>query len=80
MLPALFLACLQRWHQGTLPYAYEDQAMDPQVAHAICAAADPVHALASDASLWGAEAGHPQLTAALRRAAARVTDFQKEYG
>jgi D-arabinitol 4-dehydrogenase len=79
MLPALFLACLQRWHQGTLPYAYEDQAMDPQVAHAICAAADPVQALASDASLWGAEAGHPQLTAALRGAAARVTDFQKEY-
>lgn len=79
MLPALFLACLQRWHRGQLPYAYEDQAMDPKAAHAICAAADPVAALAGDRTLWGAEAGHPQLMAALRRAAGRVEQFQKEY-
>ncbi|NEI60259.1 mannitol dehydrogenase family protein, partial [Rhizobium leguminosarum] len=28
MLPALFLAFLQRWHRGSLPYAYQDQGMD----------------------------------------------------
>ena len=36
MLPALFLAFLQRWHRGEIPYAYHDQAMDPAAAHAIC--------------------------------------------
>jgi len=78
MLPALFLACLQRWHAGTLPYDYEDQAMDPQAAHAICAAADPITAFAADASLWGPLAANPQLVAALHRAGARVTGFEKE--
>jgi len=29
MLPALFLAFLQRWHRNELPYIYHDQAMDP---------------------------------------------------
>ncbi len=44
MLPALFLAFLQRWHRGELPYTYQDQSMDEAVAHAICQAADPVKA------------------------------------
>ncbi|ROZ72053.1 D-arabinitol 4-dehydrogenase [Ramlibacter sp. WS9] len=79
MLPALFLACLRRWHDGELPYAYEDQAMDPQVAHAICAAPDPVAAFAADTSLWGPQAGNAQLLAALRGAAERVEQLQKEY-
>jgi len=79
MLPALFLACLRRWHEGSLPYAYEDQAMDPTVAHAICAAADPVAAFAAYESLWGPEAGNTQLIAALRRADERVTHLQEEY-
>ncbi|CAB5664703.1 Polyol:NADP oxidoreductase [Delftia tsuruhatensis] len=72
MLPALFLAFLQRWHHGTLPYAYEDQAMDPVAAHAICAAADPVAALCAQPSLWGAAAGHPRLVEAVRRATDRL--------
>jgi D-arabinitol 4-dehydrogenase len=54
MLPALFLAFLQRWHQGTLPYAYQDQGMDEAVAHAICDAADPVLALCADAGCGAA--------------------------
>ena len=72
MLPALFLAYLQRWHQGRLPYAYQDQAMDPAAAHAICSAADPVAAFAADAALWGPLAGDARLLAALRTAAGRV--------
>jgi D-arabinitol 4-dehydrogenase len=79
MLPALFLACLRRWHSGALPYAYEDQAMDPAVAHAICDSADPVAAFAANPVLWGPQAGDPRLIAALRRAAGRVTEFEKEY-
>lgn len=79
MLPALFLACLRRWHTGELPYAYEDQAMDTRVAHAICAAADPVAAFAANRVLWGPQAGDPQLIAALRRATERVIQLQEDY-
>ncbi len=75
MLPALFLAFLQRWHAGQLPYTYQDQGMDPAVAHAICDAPDPVAALCADASLWGATAGDVQLVDAVRRASVRVSAF-----
>lgn len=75
MLPALFLAFLQRWHRGELPYEYQDQAMDPRAAHAICDAADPIGVFARDAVLWGELAGDTRLDAALRAAAQRVRDF-----
>jgi len=75
MLPALFLAYLQRWHAGQIPYAYQDQAMDAAAAHAICDADDPVAAYAVDATLWGEMASNPQLLAALRNAYARVQAF-----
>lgn len=75
MLPALFLAFLQRWHKGALPYAYQDQGMDEAVAHAICDAADPVAALCSDAGLWGNIAADARLIDAVRRAAERVARF-----
>lgn len=72
MLPALFLAFLQRWHHGMLAYAYQDQAMDPATAHGICAAPDPVAALCGQEPLWGRAAGDPRLVDAVRRATVRV--------
>ncbi|WP_431273149.1 D-arabinitol 4-dehydrogenase [Variovorax ureilyticus] len=75
MLPALFLAFLQRWHRGALPYAYQDQGMDEAAAHAICDAADPVAALAANRTLWGETAGDVRLVEALRKADARVQAF-----
>lgn len=78
MLPALFLAYLQRWHRGQIPYTYQDQAMDPAVAHAICDAADPVAAYAADTTLWGEMAGRAELVDALRKAYARVQAFVAE--
>jgi len=78
MLPALFLAFLQRWHRGALPYAYQDQGMDPAAAHAICEAPDPVAALCADGTLWGALAGDARLAAAVRGAARRVEAFVAE--
>ena len=75
MLPALFLAYLQRWHQGLLDYTYEDQAMDPAAAHAVCMAPDPVAEFCRDPVLWGPEAGHPALIDAVRRASERVHHF-----
>jgi D-arabinitol 4-dehydrogenase len=75
MLPALFLAYLQVWHRGGIAYTYQDQAMDPAVAHAMCDAADPVAAFCADAVLWGEMAGDERLMAALRLAFERVREF-----
>ena len=77
MLPALFLAYLQRWHAGNISYEYQDQAMDPAVAHAICESADPVAAFCADLSLWGNLAGDARLVAAMRGAYARVQQFMQ---
>jgi D-arabinitol 4-dehydrogenase len=77
MLPALFLAYLQRWHSGQIHYEYQDQAMDPAVAHAICESADPVVAMCADRPLWGELAGDARLIAALRAASARVAQFMQ---
>jgi D-arabinitol 4-dehydrogenase len=79
MLPALFLAFLQRWHRGGIPYCYEDQGMDADAAHAICDAADPTAAFAADRGLWGPLAGDSHLVGALRRAGERVSTFIQEH-
>jgi D-arabinitol 4-dehydrogenase len=79
MLPALFLAYLQRWHAGQIPYAYQDQAMDPAAAHAMCESADPVAAFAADATLWGELASDPRLESAIRNASGRVGAFVAGY-
>ncbi|MFM1908773.1 MAG: hypothetical protein RLZZ591_2450 [Pseudomonadota bacterium] len=75
MLPALFLAYLQRWHAGQIHYTYQDQAMDVAQAHAICESADPLAAFAADAVLWGELAGDERLVAGLRSAFERVQRF-----
>ncbi len=77
MLPALFLAYLQRWHAGAIAYTYQDQAMDPATAHAICASPDPVQAFCADATLWGPLAGDPRLREAVSQAFGRVQAFMK---
>lgn len=78
MLPALFLAYLQRWHTGGIPYVYEDQAMDDEAAHAVCTAADPVVAFAADPVLWGDLVQDTRLIEALRHAYNRVKQFEQE--
>ncbi len=79
MLPALFLAFLQRWHRNEIPYAYHDQAMDPVAAHAICEATDPVDAFCRDTVLWGPSAGDPRLAGGIRAASERVATFVREH-
>ena len=79
MLPALFLAYLQRWHRGQISYTYQDQAMDPEQAHAICEAADPTAAFCADTVLWGDLVGNPTLVSAIRVAYDRVSAFVKEH-
>jgi D-arabinitol 4-dehydrogenase len=75
MLPALFLAYLQRWHRGTLPHRYEDQAMDAAKAHALCDAADPAAVFCAEPALWGTAAGDTRLVSAVRAAGERVQRF-----
>ena len=79
VLPALFLAYLQRWHAGQIPYAYQDQAMDPAVAHVICSAADPVAAFCADTTLWGPTANDERLVSAVRQAAQRVNQLTQDH-
>lgn len=79
MLPALFLAFLQRWRRGEITN-YRDQGMDEAAAHAICAAADPVDAFCRDRVLWGELAGDARVIAALRDATQRVHRFIEEHG
>lgn len=79
VLPALFLAYLQRWHKGQISYEYQDQAMNTQAAHAICDAADPVAAFCADAVLWGELASDHRLIAFMRVAYAQVNQFVKTH-
>jgi D-arabinitol 4-dehydrogenase len=79
MLPALFLAYLQRWHAGQIAYTYQDQAMDAANAHAMCEAADPIAAFCADTPLWGPLANDPRLVSAMRTAYARVQQFVAQH-
>jgi D-arabinitol 4-dehydrogenase len=72
MLPALFFRFLERWHEGKLPYAYQDGVMDPATAHAFFEAADPVKAFVADKLLWGSLAQSADLERVLRAALGRV--------
>ncbi len=75
VLPALFLAYLQLWHQGALPYEYQDQVMNRDAAHEICADADPVASLVADRVLWGDLAGDARLLSAIRAAQIQVEQW-----
>ncbi len=78
-LPALFFHFLRRWHQGALPYTYQDQSMDPKTTHGFFNTSDPLAAFGSDAVLWGPLAGDPRLMAALRQADAEVQAFVAQH-
>lgn len=71
-LPALFLLFIERWAAGTLPFTYQDQAMDEDAMRAILAAPDPVTAFCAEARLWGRLASDPRLTAAVAAAVDRL--------
>jgi D-arabinitol 4-dehydrogenase len=77
ILPALFFRFLERWHEGKLPYAYQDGVMDPAVAHGFFESSDPIKAFASDRGLWGKMAGSEGLERVLRAAIGRVDAWLK---
>lgn len=71
VLPALFFVFLQRWHAGTLPYAYQDGTMDIEAAHAIFADAEPLKAFCAD-RMWGSLSGAQDLQSAVEAGVKRV--------
>jgi D-arabinitol 4-dehydrogenase len=79
ILPALFLAYLQRWHKGQIAYEYQDQAMNADAAHAMCDAADPIAEFCADKVLWGDLANDSRLVAAMRKAFDQVTQFMEDH-
>ena len=78
LLPALFFEVLKRWHQGRLPFNYQDGVMDPAAAHALFDTADPLDAFCRDGLLWGPLAGDPGLGTAIRAAHRGVLQFISE--
>jgi D-arabinitol 4-dehydrogenase len=72
ILPALFFRFLERWHEGKLPYTYQDGVMDPAVAHGYFTSADPIRAFVSDKQLWGKMAGTEGLERVMRGAIGKV--------
>jgi D-arabinitol 4-dehydrogenase len=72
ILPALFFRFLERWHEGKLPYTYQDGVMDPSAAHAFFTATDPVKAFTADKLLWGSMAQTEGLERVMRNAISKV--------
>ncbi len=65
-LPALFFVFMERWHEGKLPFAYQDGILDEAAVHAMYESADPVKTFAADRALFGELAGKPEFEALLR--------------
>lgn len=75
MLPALFLAFLERQQRGEISFEYQDQAMPAANAQAICTSDDVVKAFVADRLLFEELAGDERLLTAMRDAYARVQAF-----
>jgi D-arabinitol 4-dehydrogenase len=75
LLPALFLVFLQRQQRGEIPFKYEDQAMNPATAQAICQSSDPIATFAGERVLFGSIAGDERLIQVLRQATDRISTF-----
>lgn len=77
LLPALFFVFMEQWHQGKLPYAYQDGIIDEAAVHAMYESADPVHVFASNKALFGELAANADFEALLREQIAKARGFVK---
>lgn len=75
MLPALFFVFMQRWHQGELPYTYQDGILDEQAVHQMFTSADPIAQFARDTKLFGPLAQQASFEQLLRRSVDRVNSW-----
>ncbi|WP_028865818.1 D-arabinitol 4-dehydrogenase [Psychromonas aquimarina] len=72
-LPALFFTFMQKWHEGQLPYEYQDGILDEQAVHAMYNSADPIKAYATNEMLFGELASKPEFETLLRNKIAVVS-------
>ncbi|MEY8712808.1 D-arabinitol 4-dehydrogenase [Mangrovibacter phragmitis] len=72
MLPALFFVFMEQWHNGALPYEYQDGILDAPAVHAMFNAADPITVYASNQALFGELASRADFAALLRAKIAAV--------
>ncbi|RLM16607.1 D-arabinitol 4-dehydrogenase [Gibbsiella quercinecans] len=75
LLPALFFVFMQRWHEGTLPYDYQDGILDAPAVHRMFAAEDPLAIYAADEKLFGELAHSESFAQLLRQAIARINHW-----
>lgn len=74
VLPALFFVFMEEWHQGKLPYEYQDGILNADAMHAVFNSADPVATFAGDKALFGKLAGKANFVTLIRNA---VDDVKK---
>lgn len=75
MLPALFFVFLRKWHEGSIPYKYEDGVMNPDAAHAMFKAPDALAAFAKDEALFGDLAGRDDFLKLFRDSVLKVDEW-----
>ena len=75
LLPALFFVFMEKWHQGKLPYTYQDGILDEAAVHAMYESEDPVKVFAQDKALFGELAENPDFEALLREKVAEARTF-----
>ena len=71
-LPALFFLFMRRWHEGSLPYNYEDGILNPHQVHGWYQSEDPVKTFASDKALFSTLAGKATFIELMREAVETV--------
>ncbi|KAA8995374.1 mannitol dehydrogenase family protein [Affinibrenneria salicis] len=77
VLPALFFLFMRRWHEGELPYEYQDGILDAAATHAMFSAADPIALYARHSKLFGALAGEPDFELLMRDTITRLDAWVK---
>lgn len=75
MLPALFFVFMNKWHNGQLPYTYQDGILDEAAVHSMFNSADPIAEFAHDPKLFGPLAQDPAFEQLLRQSVDRVNDW-----
>ena len=75
LLPALFFVFMEQWHQGKLPYTYQDGILDEAAVHAMYESADPIKVFAQDKALFGELASNADFEALLREKVTEARTF-----
>jgi D-arabinitol 4-dehydrogenase len=79
VLPALFFVFMQRWHEGELPYTYQDGILDEAAVHAMFESADPIAVYAQDSKLFGPLAQKTEFEQLLRKTINRIDTWAKAH-